>query len=446
MKIMVLGACGTFMAGVVVLAKQLGHDVVAYDEGCYPPMSTQLQAQGVVVQNATTLALNHIDLVVIGNGFSRSHTWVRQVLRSDVPYTSGPAWLFDHVLQRRHVIAIAGTHGKTTTTGMTVWILAQLGMRPGFLIGGMVEGMSTSANLGHQDAPFVIEADEYDSAFFDKRAKFLHYRPKTLVINRLEHDHVDIYPTMQAMLQPFKTLLQTVPDHGCIIDASESSALSEVVATHAFAPVTPMFTSNAAKVLKSLPNVGFELGADACVSWRHVFGAHNDHNGALALMAVMDVGVSSAEAARVLSDFPGVAKRLQKWPNTGDVDVYEDFAHHPTAMRAVLTALHRRHPNRPIKVLLQLGSYTQRAGVHWPMVAAALKTASGVWMLRPSDTDSDVDVLLAAMGGHAHLFNEVRRLAAHVQNTLVAEDVVVIMSSRDFDGIRDVWHVTTELS
>lgn len=447
MKIMVLGACGTFMAGMVVLAKQLGHTVVAYDQGCYPPMSTQLQAHDVILRHDDHLQLEGVALVVIGNGLSRQHPWVAQVLDANVPYTSGPQWLQENVLQGRHVIAVAGTHGKTTTSAMTTWILDQMGLKPGYLIGGCVSGLPSSAALGDLHAPFVIEADEYDSAFFDKRAKFLHYRPTTLVVGRLEHDHLDIYPTMQSMLQPFATLLQMVPNRGHIVHASQCDAFEAMLATHAhashqaaLAPGAPWQVSFDAPSGKSFHLFAKDTHQSFTVSWQSLFGQYNGWNGALAMLAAEQVGVTLAQSASVLSSFQGVAKRLQCWSDTPGVTVYEDFAHHPTAMALVIAALRHQHPKAKIKVLLQLGSFTQRSGLHWTEVGRVMQDVQGVWILRPADMDRDCDALLAQIGAHGHLFNDVGRMVQSVQTHLCADDVVVLMSSRDFMGLKPMLH------
>jgi UDP-N-acetylmuramate: L-alanyl-gamma-D-glutamyl-meso-diaminopimelate ligase len=437
MHLHVLGIAGTFMAGLAQLAKARGHAVSGCDAAVYPPMSDQLAAAGIAVTDGYDPAQlsPRPDLCVIGNALSRGNRLVEHILASDLPYVSGPQWLGEQVLPGRHVLAVAGTHGKTTTASLLAWILEHAGLEPGFLIGGVPQNFGVSARLG--GGPFVVEADEYDTAFFDKRAKFLHYRPRTAILNNLEFDHADIYPDLAAIEWQFHQLLRTVPGNGRLIVNAADPNLARVLERGCWTPVTRFGPGGDWQATPLTPDAGrFELtvaGARVGIAEWSLAGMHNLHNALAALAAAAEVGVSAAQGLAALGDFRNVRRRLEVVAQEGGVTVYDDFAHHPTAIAATVAALRGRIGAARILAAVDLRSNSMRAGAHRAGLAAALADADLAllhcaqplaWdvgeVLRDlprggffSDTDALVDALAAARPG----------------------DHVVLMSNGAFGGV-----------
>lgn len=347
MRIHILGICGTFMGGLAMLARSLGHDVTGSDANVYPPMSTLLENQGIdLIQGYDPAQLDPApDLVIIGNAMTRGNPCVEAVLERGIPYVSGPQWLHDAVLRDRWVLAVAGTHGKTTTAGMATWILEACGYQPGFVIGGVPGNFDVSARLGGSPF-FVIEADEYDCAFFDKRSKFVHYSPRTLIMNNLEFDHADIFDDLKAIQKQFHHLVRLVPGKGKIILPDNDSHLKQVMAMGCWSEQELVGEEGAWRAQKLTPDAshyavfldGEQVGE---VKWALV-GEHNMHNGLMAIAATRHVGVQPADACRALGDFINARRRLELRGEANGVTVYDDFAHHPTAILATLAALAAR--------------------------------------------------------------------------------------------------------
>ncbi|NIR60495.1 MAG: UDP-N-acetylmuramate:L-alanyl-gamma-D-glutamyl-meso-diaminopimelate ligase [Gammaproteobacteria bacterium] len=444
MHIHILGICGTFMAGVARLAREAGHTVSGSDANVYPPMSTQLAETGIGVAEGYDPArlTSAPDWAVIGNALSRGNPMVEAVLDRELPYTSGPAWLAEHVLAGRQVLAVAGTHGKTTTSAMLAWILEHAGLAPGFLIGGMPGDFGVSARLG-AGKPFVIEADEYDTAFFDKRSKFVHYRPRTLVINNIEYDHADIFPDLSSIQRQFHHLVRTVPGNGLIVTAAVDTAIEQVLDMGCWTPIERFAvdgggqaTSWTARCL-SADGGAFEIRHDghpaAQVRWGLV-GEHNVHNGLAAVAAAHHAGVAPATAAEALGRFRGVRRRLERIAEVDGVSVYDDFAHHPTAIARTLEAMRARVGDSPITVVLEPRSNTMRLGLHRETLAPALRAADRVMLFRPSDLDWDLGAVAQALPWAA-VFESVEAIVEELGLSARAGEHVIIMSNGGFGGI-----------
>ncbi|MGD8873609.1 MAG: UDP-N-acetylmuramate:L-alanyl-gamma-D-glutamyl-meso-diaminopimelate ligase, partial [Gammaproteobacteria bacterium] len=395
MHIHILGICGTFMGGIALLARELGVAVSGSDANVYPPMSTQLAEAGIGLQSGYAAA--HLDpapdCAVIGNAMSRGNPAVEHVLNSGMAYTSGPQWLAEHVLHGRWVLAVAGTHGKTSTASMLAWILEYAGLAPGFLIGGVPQNFGCSARLG--TGPFfVVEADEYDTAFFDKRSKFVHYRPRTLILNNLEFDHADIFPDLPAIQTQFHHLVRTVPGNGLIISNAEDANLAAVLERGCWTPLESASGQAAASgwgVRKhdadgSSFDVLLEGAVTATVNWGQV-GDHNVQNALVAIAAARHAGVPVEQSAAALQAFSGVKRRMEVRGQVGGVTVYDDFAHHPTAIATTLLGLRRRVGPARILLVLEPRSNTMRMGVHRDTLAASLQVADLVWLYEPADLD-----------------------------------------------------------
>lgn len=447
MHIHILGICGTFMGSLAVLAKELGHQVSGSDASVYPPMSTQLETQGIrLMEGYRAEHLQpHPDLVVIGNAMSRGNPAVEYVLNQGIPYTSGPAWLAQHVLQGRHVLGVAGTHGKTTTTTMLAWVLEQAGLAPGFLIGGVPQGFEASARLG-DGRYFVVESDEYDSAFFDKRSKFVHYAPRTAILNNLEFDHADIFDDLAAIQKQFHHLVRTVPGEGRILMPNDEPALAEVIARGCWTPVEQLA-------------LGAEEGADAPI-WqaeplsadgssyaiRHrglyvadvrwaLTGLHNVRNGLAAIAAAEHVGVPVATAVAALSAFPGVKRRMELLGTVNGITVYDDFAHHPTAIRTTLEGLRGRVGDQRIWAVIEPRSNTMRMGSHKDGLADSAQAADQVIWYQPAGLDWDLTPVVAASPVPAQVASDIPAVIARLVAEAAPGDAVVIMSNGGFGGI-----------
>lgn len=440
MRIHILGICGTFMAGIAVLAKQAGHEVSGSDQNVYPPMSTQLESQGIKLLSGYDP--DHIDstvdYVIVGNVIRRGNPAMESVLERNLPYMSGPQWLAEQILRNRWVLAVSGTHGKTTTTSMLTWLLESAGLNPGFLIGGVPENFGVSARIG-QDPFFVIEADEYDSAFFDKRSKFLHYRPKTLILNNLEFDHADIFPDLEAIKQQFHYLVRTVPGNGQIIRHAEEANLTDVLQRGCWTPCVTFGGKSGewrAKLLKpdgSHFEVWHEQKALGEVSWS-LLGKHNVENALAALAAAHHASVPAARAIAALSEFKNVKRRLEIKGQVNNIVLYDDFAHHPTAIATTLAGLRAKVGKARIVAILEFGSYTMRSGVHKEMIKSSLVDADLVVCKRP-DAGWDLADVLAQFSQPTLLFDDVDQLVAELPKQLKAGDHVIVMSNSGFGGI-----------
>jgi UDP-N-acetylmuramate: L-alanyl-gamma-D-glutamyl-meso-diaminopimelate ligase len=444
MRIHILGIAGTFMAGIAALAKAAGHRVSGSDQNVYPPMSTQLEALGIeFVEGFGAEQLTpRPDVVVVGNVMTRGVPVIEALLESDIPYTSGPEWLAREILRGRWVLAVAGTHGKTTTTSLLAWILEHTGHAPGFLIGGVPANFDTSARLG--SAPFfVIEADEYDTAFFDKRAKFVHYRPRTAILNNLEFDHADIYDNVAAIERQFHHLVRTIPGNGRIIWNAADPHLARTLAMGAWTP-REGFGRGAQALWTSRPagatgdGSSFEVLEGTQVRGRvewPLIGAHNVDNALAALAAARHAGVPVQQGIEALSSFKGIARRMQVRGEVRGITVYDDFAHHPTAIQTTLGGLRARVKDARIIAVLEPRSATMRAGVHKDTLAPAFAAADEVWLYAPPDLGWDVESVLAALGKRGHLRRDLDALSADLVGALRTGDHVLVMSNGSFGGL-----------
>jgi UDP-N-acetylmuramate: L-alanyl-gamma-D-glutamyl-meso-diaminopimelate ligase len=440
----ILGIGGTFMGGVAAIAKSAGFRVTGADLNVYPPMSTQLEALGIeFVQGYGAEQLDlQPDIVVVGNALSRGSPVVEAMLDRGLPYTSGPQWLAEQVLGLKHVIAVAGTHGKTTTTAMLTWILEDAGLAPGFLIGGVPSNFDSTARLG--SGPFfVIEADEYDTAFFDKRAKFVHYRPRTTVLNNLEFDHADIYPDVAAIRRQFNQLLRTVPASGLVIVNGEDAELAATLKMGCWTP-RETFALNqgdwSARIAAGSAASRFEVfcrgEAVADVSWP-LLGEHNVMNALAAIAAARHVGVNPARAGQALSAFRGVKRRMEIRGVIDRVTVYDDFAHHPTAIATTLSGLRARVSGARIIAVLEARSNTMKLGVHRDALAPALALADRTWFFNPPDLGWDLQGAVAAVGDRARFASGVDELVTGLAADSRPGDHIVVMSNGGFGGLHD---------
>jgi UDP-N-acetylmuramate: L-alanyl-gamma-D-glutamyl-meso-diaminopimelate ligase len=442
MHIHILGICGTFMGGIAALAKAAGHRVSGSDSNVYPPMSTQLKRLGVrIFEGYDPAQLEpEPDCVVIGNAMSRGNPAVEAVLERGLSYSSGPQWLAENVLRKRHVLAIAGTHGKTTTASMLAWILADAGLKPGFLIGGVPANFDESACFGETKF-FVVEADEYDTAFFDKRAKFVHYRPRTVVLNNLEFDHADIYKDVEAIMWQFHQLLRTVPGNGTLIVNAADRNLRAVIERGCWTPVETFGLDDAQWRAEFIDAAEHRLaviapdGERAETSWR-LGGLHNLENALAAVAASVSVGVPLANATDALSRFDGVKRRMERTATIGDLAIYDDFAHHPTAIRRSLDGLRKRYPHRRIVVALEPRSNTMKLGIHNDTLAGSLAGADLAYIFRPAEVDPAFEQGLEKLGDRANIYADYDALVAGLTEDVQPGDVLVFMSNGGFGGAR----------
>lgn len=445
MRIHILGICGTFMGSLAVLAKQLGHEVSGSDQNVYPPMSTQLEAQGIVLCNGYDpehIRANKPQIVVIGNTCSRGNPAVEYVLDTGLPFTSGPAWLAEHVLQGRWVIGVAGTHGKTTTSSMVSWILEFAGMAPGYLIGGVPANFPVSARLGESDF-FVIEADEYDSAFFDKRSKFIHYLPRTVIMGNLEFDHADIFRNLEDIQQQFHHLTKTIPGNGLIIAPRADGNLAKVFERGLWSEVQYIGDESADWQVSALAADGSRMQIShgeesATVAWS-LLGRHNMANAVAAIAAAHHVGVPLKIACEALSAFKGVKRRLELLGTVGGIRIYDDFAHHPTAIQTTLEGLREAmlamNSTGKLIVMIEARSNTMKMGFHQNTLACALTEADSVLWYRNQTGSLDLDAVGSAVKGNFMVMNETSQMIDWVCQHACAGDQVVIMSNGGFEGI-----------
>lgn len=440
MHIHILGICGTFMGSLAVLAKEAGHRVTGSDANVYPPMSTQLEAQGIeLTQGYDPAQLDPApDLVVIGNALSRGNPAVEYVLDKGLPYVSGPQWLAEHVLQGRWVLAVAGTHGKTTTTSMLAWVLEHAGMSPGFLIGGVPQNFGISARLGGTPF-FVVEADEYDSAFFDKRSKFVHYRPRTAILNNLEYDHADIFPDLAAIERQFHHLVRTIPSSGLIIHPTAETALVRVLEMGCWTPVqtTGMGGQWQARLLAedgSRFEVLFDGEVQGTVNWE-LTGQHNVANALATLAAARHVGVVPSLGVAALSEFRSVKRRMEKVAEVRGVTVYDDFAHHPTAIATTLQGLRARVGSERIIAVIEPRSNSMKLGAHRDGLPASVTGADSVIWYAPPNLGWDLAGTAGACAVPAVVCDSLEAIIARVQAELDGPTHVVIMSNGGFGGL-----------
>jgi UDP-N-acetylmuramate: L-alanyl-gamma-D-glutamyl-meso-diaminopimelate ligase len=460
MHVHILGIGGTFMGGVAAIAKAAGYRVSGADLNVYPPMSTQLETLGIeIVQGYGAEQLDlRPDVVVVGNALSRGSPVIEAMLNRGMAYASGPQWLAEQVLRGKHVLAVAGTHGKTTTSSMLAWILEHAGLEPGFLIGGVPNDFDTSARLG-KSAFFVIEADEYDTAFFDKRAKFVHYRPRTAILNNLEYDHADIYADVAAIRWQFHQLIRTVPAAGRIIVNGEDGELATTLAQGCW---TPRETFGIAKSREdggadwsahidrgsaagrfavhfkreAVSGAASAAAGVAEVDWS-LLGEHNVMNALAAMAAARHVGVDPKRAAQALNAFRGVKRRMEIRGVVDQITVYDDFAHHPTAIATTLGGLRARVGAARIIAVLEARSNTMKLGVHREQLAPALAAADRTWLLNSADIGWDLAAAVAALGERARLAPSVDALVDGIAADARAGDHIVVMSNGGFGGLHD---------
>jgi UDP-N-acetylmuramate: L-alanyl-gamma-D-glutamyl-meso-diaminopimelate ligase len=445
----ILGICGTFMGGIALLARELGFRVTGSDANVYPPMSTQLEAQGIELMEG--YLPEHLqpapDCVVVGNAMTRGNPAVEYVLNSGIPYTSGPQWLAENLLQGKWVLALSGTHGKTTTSSMLAWILEYAGMAPGFLIGGVPGNFGHSARIGESDF-FLVEADEYDTAFFDKRSKFIHYQPRTLCINNLEFDHADIFDDMAAIQRQFHHLVRCVPGEGQIIHPLGVAAIDEVVAMGCWTPTRCFSTSVDSTAdwraeLLTADGSNFLVhsgnGDPVEVSWSYC-GLHNVENALSAMAAALHVGVPASISADALAAFKGVKRRLELLGTVGGVALYDDFAHHPTAIATTLKGLRARaveagESEGRLIALIEPRSNTMRMGEHRAQLASATADADQVFWFQPEGMDWSLDSVIEQSPVPAELSGNMDDLIRKVASLAKPGDQIVIMSNGGFGGI-----------
>ncbi|MGH8177572.1 MAG: UDP-N-acetylmuramate:L-alanyl-gamma-D-glutamyl-meso-diaminopimelate ligase [Steroidobacter sp.] len=445
MHLHILGVCGTFMGGIAALARAAGHRVTGSDQSVYPPMSDQLAALGIELiegYDPSQLQLKP-DVVVVGNVMSRGNALVEALLESGIPYTSGPEWLARHVLAGRWTLAVAGTHGKTTTSSILAWILEYAGLDPGFLIGGVPGNFNVTARLG-SGRHFVVEADEYDTAFFDKRAKFVHYRPRTAVLNNLEHDHADIYPDVASIQWQFHQLLRMVPRNGMVVANAGDGNVMRTIDMGCWTPVERFAAGVSGDTAwYALAAPGGDYSSFAVMQGnRHIvdvvwpmLGRHNAENGLAAILAARHTGVDIETAARALKDFQGVRRRMELRGVVGGVTVYDDFAHHPTAVETTIDGLRRRIGSARLIAVLEPRSNTMKLGTHRDALARSLERADRVWMYQGPNVTWDVAGSVAALGERAAVSKDIDELVTTLADTSVAGDHVLIMSNGGFGGI-----------
>jgi UDP-N-acetylmuramate: L-alanyl-gamma-D-glutamyl-meso-diaminopimelate ligase len=440
MKIHILGACGTFMGGVAMLASRAGHQVSGADQRTYPPMSTLLENEGIILHEGygEEPMYDTPDLVIIGNALSRGNPAVEYVLNKRLNFTSGPRWLGENYLRGRKVLAVAGTHGKTTTSSMLAWILEYAGLNPGFLIGGVPQNFHVSAREGSDY--FVVEADEYDTAFFDKRSKFVHYRPQVAVLNNLEYDHADIFPDLTAIETQFHHLVRTIPGNGTIISNGADANLERVLSRGCWSHLQRFsfdgkhdWQVELVKPDASELRFHFQQKAMGVLSWDQC-GRHNAMNACTAIAAAVAAGVPADTSIQALASFRGVKRRLEVIADTDDITVYDDFAHHPTAIRLTLEGLRRKVGNARILVALEPRSNTMRAGVHAHELGPALMAADHVWLKTGEGIDWDPKVALAPLEGRFKIVTRVDDMLQQIKNNLSPGDHVVFMSNGGFEA------------
>ncbi|MDO6712665.1 UDP-N-acetylmuramate:L-alanyl-gamma-D-glutamyl-meso-diaminopimelate ligase [Aliiglaciecola sp. 2_MG-2023] len=438
MHIHILGICGTFMGGIAAIAKSMGHHVSGSDANVYPPMSTQLESLGIpLTQGFDPAQLNpEPDVVIIGNAMSRGNPCVEAVLNRNLNYISGPQWLSENVLKQRWVIAASGTHGKTSTASMIAWVLEYAGLQPGFLIGGVPENFGISARLG--ESPFfVIEADEYDSAFFDKRSKFVHYHPRTLVLNNLEFDHADIFENLAAIQKQFHHLIRILPGNGLALAPANDENIKQVLEQGCWTPVQYLGTDwqvanqnadgSEFDVLLQNKTIGR-------VNWS-LIGQHNIHNGIMAIAAARHAGVKPELAIEALAQFVNAKRRMETRGVVNDITVYDDFAHHPTAIATTIDGLRNKVKEARIFAVLEPRSATMKMGVHHSTLANSWKNADQVLLFQPDNLDWSLQQLTAESAVPSRVYASVDDIIKTLIHEVAPGDHILIMSNGGFGGI-----------
>jgi len=445
MHIHILGICGTFMGGIALLARAAGHRVTGCDVNVYPPMSTQLGEQGIDLvegYGADQIALNP-DLFVVGNAISRGNPLLESILDRNLPYVSGPQWLAENILRGRWVLGVAGTHGKTTTTALLAWILEEAGLNPSFLVGGVPQGFGVSARLTGNcaDSPFfVIEADEYDTAFCDKRSKFVHYQPRTAILNNLEFDHADIFGDLAAIETQFHHLVRTLPSNGLIVANAQEASLKRVLSRGCWTPVELFNGAEGWQAGEAEGSGGFDVSLGGKLQGRvnhfDLAGAHNRANAVAALAAARHAGVPVAVGLRALESFSGIKRRLETRGTVRGVTVLDDFAHHPTAIRVTLEGLRQKLGSGRILAVLEPRSNTMKLGVMNEQLPGSLVEADAVFCYADK-LGWDAGEALAPLGDRARVFDDLAALVAAVAAAACTGDHVLVMSNGGFGGVHD---------
>ena len=447
MKIHILGICGTFMGGIAVLAKQAGHEVSGCDANVYPPMSTQLEEQGIRLCEGFFAAdiPDDVDEVVIGNAMSRGNEAVEYVLNKNIAYSSGPEWLSKHVLNKRWVLAVAGTHGKTTTSSMLAWMLQYAGLNPGFLIGGIPANFGLSARIG-DDPFFVVEADEYDTAFFDKRSKFVHYHPRTAVLNNLEFDHADIFENLDAIKKQFHHFVRTIPGDGLIVKNGDDENIASMLDMGCWSQTAAVHKTHDKNHKDDDWSIGktssdgkfFEVLLDgkvvATVNW-NLHGSHNRMNALAAIAAAQHAGVPVELSCEALKEFKGIKRRLEIRGVVNGITVYDDFAHHPTAIEETLTAMNEVRGEGKVFAVLEPRSNTMRMGVHKDSLSDSWQQADEVCLYQPQGLDWNLADVVTQSKTPANIFDSTEKIIEHLLANVTAGDHILIMSNGGFEAI-----------
>ncbi|MCY4046193.1 MAG: UDP-N-acetylmuramate:L-alanyl-gamma-D-glutamyl-meso-diaminopimelate ligase [Cellvibrionales bacterium] len=440
MRVYILGVCGTFMGSLAVLAKEMGYLVAGCDENIYPPMSTQLNNAGIQLDQG--YETSHVeafapDVVIVGNALSRGNAVVEMLLNENRVYTSGPEFLHDYIIKDKRVIAVSGTHGKTTTSAMLAWVLETAGLNPGFLVGGVLHNFPFSARLGEGEL-FVIEADEYDTAFFDKRSKFVHYKPSTLIINNIEFDHADIFNNLEDIKRQFHHVVRLVPSKGQVIYPYNDAEILSVLAKGCWSTQATFSTddNSADMVANHVASNGSQFtlfnqtsGESVKVDWQ-LIGEHNVKNALAVTSAAQSLGVSLSTVAKALESFQGVKRRMEKLIEKGGIAVFDDFAHHPSAIKTSLHGVKASHTGRVITVV-ELASNTMKQGLHKSALKEAVASADNCFFY----TRGDLSWALPEELGDC--FNDVDALLNSVLNAIQSGDQVVLMSNGSFGGFRE---------
>ena len=439
MHIHILGICGTFMGGIAVIARQAGHEVTGCDSSVYPPMSTQLESLGIKLiegYDPSQIELKP-DIFVIGNVVSRGNPLMEEILNRNLQYISAPQWLSENVLKDKWVLAVSGTHGKTTTSSMLAWILEYAGMKPGFLIGGIPENFSVSARLSSDSSFFVIEADEYDTAFFDKRSKFVHLQPRTAILNNLEYDHADIFVDLASIMQQFHHFVRLIPENGLIITNGREENLEEVLAKGCWTPIEKIGVDDgwqASTLGNDSTDISFRGKSQGTLNWG-LMGEHNRMNALAALAAAHHVGVTIETGITALTKFKNVRRRMELCGVANEITVYDDFAHHPTAIQTTLEGLRNKVNDARIIAVLEPRSNTMKMGIWQDRLAESLKAADLVFCYT-SNLGWDVQKALEPMGSKAVSSDNLEKLIEAITVATHPGDYVLIMSNGGFGGIQ----------
>lgn len=445
MHLHILGICGTFMGGLALVARAAGHRVTGCDQGVYPPMSTQLQEQGIDLIEGFDIDQISLkpDLFVIGNVVTRGNPLMEAILDQNLAYVSGPQWLGEHILSRQHVLAVAGTHGKTTTSSMLAWIAQSCGRSPNFLIGGVAPDLGVSARYDPTAPYFVIEADEYDTAFFDKRSKFVHYRSRTTILNNLEFDHADIFPDLNAIETQFHHLVRTIPGQGQIIIPSHDEALERVLSRGCWTPVVRTGDPDGLHVRKADDGTSVLFQAEreiGCFQWT-LTGEHNIQNALVAVAAASHIGIDPAAALGALNAFGGVKRRMEIKGTVRGITVYDDFAHHPSAIKTTLAGLRHKIGGQRIMAVLEPRSNTMKLGAMAAQLAQSLTDADLVFCYAESSGKHklgwDARTVLAPLGDRVHIESDLQTLTKAIGQQAQTGDHIVIMSNGSFGQIHE---------